>query len=116
MAAAAGLKRPLPEEYDDRQLNELPFPLHPDRSPPRRQAGVDYAAVHRELKTQRRLTLQLIWEKYRQNQPAGYGYSRFCELYQRWLRNYNVVMWQEHRPGEKMFVDWAGPDRAHLRS
>jgi transposase len=109
MAAAAGLKWPLPEEYDDRQLNELLFPSHPERSPPNRRASVDYAAVHRELKAHRHLTLQLIWEEYRQNQPDGYGYSRFCELYQRWLRNHNVVMWQEHRPGEKMFVDWAGP-------
>src|SRR4051812_20919954 len=109
MAAAAGLKWPLPEEYDDRQLNELLFPSHPERSPPKRRAGVDYAEIHRELKLHRHLTLQLIWEEYRQNQPDGYGYSRFCELYQRWLRNHNVVMWQEHRPGEKMFVDWAGP-------
>ena len=109
MAAAAGLKWPLPEEYDDRQLNELLFPSHANHSPPRRRAGVDFAGVHRELKTHRHLTLQLIWEEYRQNQPDGYGYSRFCELYQRWVRNHNVVMRQEHRPGEKMFVDWAGP-------
>ena len=55
------------------------------------------------------MTLQLLWEEYRETQPDGYGYSRFCELYQRWNRNQNVVMRQEHRPGEKMFVDWAGP-------
>src|SRR5437016_1079525 len=79
MAAAAGLKWPLPEEYDDRQLNDLLFPSQPDRSPPKRHAVVDYAEVHRELKTHRHLTLQLIWEEYRQNQPDGYGYSRFCE-------------------------------------
>ena len=28
-AAAAGIEWPLPEEYDDRQLNELLFPLRP---------------------------------------------------------------------------------------
>ena len=36
VAATAGLKWPLPEEYDDRQLNELLFPSRPDRSPPAR--------------------------------------------------------------------------------
>src|SRR5580693_4526966 len=98
-AEAAGLKWPLPEEYDDRQLNEILFPLRPERSEPNRRASVEFAEVHRELKTHRHLTLQLIWEEYRQTQPDGYGYSRFCELYQRWNRNHNVVMRQDHVPG-----------------
>ena len=38
----------------------------------------------------------------------GYSYSRFCELYQRWNRNQDVVLRQEHHAGEKTFVDWAG--------
>jgi transposase len=36
------------------------------------------------------------------------GYSRFCELYQRWRSKLDVVLRQEHKAGEKMFVDWAG--------
>lgn len=108
-AAAVGLQWPVPEEYDDRQLNELLFPSRPTGSPPNRRADVDFAEVHRELKTHRHLTLQLIWEEYRENHPDGYGYSRFCELYQQWSRNHNVVLRQEHPAGEKMFVDWAGP-------
>ena len=39
---------------------------------------------------------------------AGYGYSRFCELYQSWRRKLDVVLRQEHKAGEKAFVDWAG--------
>ena len=54
------------------------------------------------------MTLQLLWEEYRETQPDGYRYSRFCELYQRWHRKQDVVLRQEHRAGEKMFVDWAG--------
>ncbi len=38
----------------------------------------------------------------------GYRYSRFCELYQRWRRKQDVVLRQEHKAGEKLFVDWAG--------
>ena len=54
------------------------------------------------------MTLQLLWEEYRQANPAGYSYTRFCELYQRWRGKLDVVLRQEHKAGEKMFVDWAG--------
>ena len=54
------------------------------------------------------LTLQLLWEEYRAQQPGGYGYSRFCELYRRWQETRDVVLRKEHRAGEKLFVDWAG--------
>ena len=68
----------------------------------------DFAEVRRQLQAHKHLTLQLVWEEYRETQPDGYGYSRFCELYHRWSRNQDVVLRQEHRAGEKMFVDWAG--------
>jgi transposase len=68
----------------------------------------DFGEVRRQLQTHKHLTLQLVWEEYRESQPDGYGYSRFCELYDRWSRNQDVVLRQEHRAGEKMFVDWAG--------
>jgi len=112
-ATAAGLSWPLPEDYDDPRLNELLFPARPVRPPHQLRAGVDFAEIHRQLMDHKYVTLQILWEEYREAQPEaqpdGYGYSRFCELYQRWHRNRNVVMRQEHRPGEKMFVDWAGP-------
>ena len=38
----------------------------------------------------------------------GYQYSRFCELYHRWARQLDLVLRQEHRAGEKLFVDHAG--------
>jgi len=108
-ATAAGLSWPLPEDYDDLRLNELLFPSRPIRAHHQLRAGVDFAEIHRQLTGHKHVTLQLLWDEYRETQPDGYGYSRFCELYQRWNRNRNVVMRQEHRPGEKMFVDWAGP-------
>jgi transposase len=108
-AAAAGVSWPLPEDWDDRRLDELLFPSRPERTHPQRRPVVDFAEIHRQLQTHKHLTLQLLWEEYRESHPDGYGYSRFCELYQRWSRNQDVVLRQEHRAGEKMFVDWAGP-------
>jgi hypothetical protein len=32
------------------------------------------------LQANRFVTLQLLWEEYREKQSGGYGYSRFCEL------------------------------------
>lgn len=40
--------------------------------------------------------------------PAGYGYSRFCDLYREWAGKLPVWMRQEHKAGEKLFVDYAG--------
>ena len=78
--------------------------------PPCRSRGrpqPDFAAVHRQLR-RKHVTLQLLWAEYKQAHPQGYQYSQFCGLYKKWKRNVDVVMRQEHRAGEKMFVDYCG--------
>jgi len=107
-ASAAGLSWPLPEDCDDRRLNELLFPAEPTGGRPVVRAPLDCVAIHQQLQGSKYVTLQLLWEEYRQSQPEGYGYSRFCELYQRWWRKQDLVLRQDHRAGEKTFVDWAG--------
>ncbi len=54
------------------------------------------------------MTQQLLWQEYRQAEPTGYAYSRFCELYREWAAKLDPVLRQVHGPGEKLFVDWAG--------
>ena len=106
-AAAAGIGWPLPEDWDEKRIEET---LFGDRHPiERRQRALpDFPSLHEQFQQHRHLTLQLVWEEYRQVHPEGYGYSRFCELYGRWLRKQDVVLRQNHKPGEKGFVDWAG--------
>ena len=106
-AEAARIGWPLPADWDDRQLEEVLFPTRPERAT-RRQALPDFSALHQELQSHKHLTLQLVWEEYRQADPDGYGYSRFYDLYRQWLRRQEVVLRQSHRAGEKLFVDWAG--------
>jgi transposase len=109
-AEAAGVTWPLPEDWDEARVEAAVFPRreaavtkkHPARTPP------DFAVVHEQLQSSKYVTLQLLWEEYRQVQPDGYRYSRFCELYQRWHSKLDLVLRQEHKAGEKMFVDWAG--------
>ena len=43
----------------------------------------------------------------REAHPEGYGYSQYCELYLEWKARRSLLMLQEHRAGEKLFVDHA---------
>jgi transposase len=107
-AAAAGLSWPLSEDLDDNRLQKLLFRGPGARPNQSRRSLPDFHEVQRQLQTHKHVTLQLVWEEYRETQPDGYSYSQFCDLYRRWRRNQDVVMRQEHRAGEKLFVDWAG--------
>src|SRR4030095_1035134 len=69
----------------------------------------DFAAVHDELRRHKHVTLQLLWQEYKEANPDGYQYSRFCELYKRWVGKLDLILRQDYRVGEKMFVDHAGP-------
>jgi hypothetical protein len=67
----------------------------------------DWPHVHRELRGPH-VTLMLLWLEYKETFPDGYAYSQFCEHYRRWRLHLDVVMRQEHKAGEKLFVDFPG--------
>lgn len=53
------------------------------------------------------VTLALLWTEYRETHGASsYSYTQFCEHYKRWSRKLSVVMRQNHKAGEKAFVDY----------
>ena len=64
----------------------------------------------RKTKKGLRLRFELVWR----GKNTGKRILRdiatgwFCERYQHWRRHLDVVLRQEHKAGEKMFVDWAG--------
>jgi len=105
-ALKAGLSWPLPEGLDEGALEGLLYPPSVQDKPPGR-ALPDFEYIHRELR-RKGVTLQLLWEEYREACPEGYRYSRFCELYREWKGKLDVTLRQEHRAGEKVFVDYAG--------
>lgn len=104
-AKARGLSWPLPEGLDDAELEKLLY-VSEDREDYERPQP-DWPRIHTELR-RKHVTLALLWEEYKQEHPAGYEYSRFCELYRKWERPLRVWMRQEHPGGEKLFVDFAG--------
>lgn len=101
----AGLRWPLPEGMDEARLDALLFPVLETaatlRPPP------DMLYIRNELRRQH-VTLQLLWEEYRSHTPEGYGYSQYCQLYRDWLGKQAISLRQDHRAGEKLFVDFAG--------
>jgi transposase len=107
-ATAAGVKWPLPAEWDEQLLEQALFPRRTTPRVWRKHQEPDWSEIHREMQTNKDLTLQLVWQEHREDNPEGYGYSRFCELYGLWLSKLDLVLRQDHRAGEKMFVDYAG--------
>jgi len=103
----AGLKWSDVANWDDDCLWQAITPPRKTSAPQQHPAEPDYAALRHELQTNKYVTLQLLWEEYRNQHPEGYRYSRFCDLYRGWLRRQEMVLRQEHRAGERLFVDYA---------
>ena len=57
------------------------------------------------------MTLQLLWEEYAEANPGQrtYRYTQFCQKYKDWAKSIKRSMRQQHRAGEKLFADFAGP-------
>ena len=66
-----------------------------------------WAYIHAELQRPD-ATLEVLWREWREGMPTGIGYSSFTDGYRKWLGSRNIVMRQVHRPGERLFVDFAG--------
>jgi transposase len=102
----AALRWPLPEAMDDTRLEELLFPAAALTSGAERPLP-EWLYIHTELR-RKGVTLALLWQEYKAQHPLGYQYSQFCDRYRKWANIIDPVMRQEHRAGEKLFVDYAG--------
>ena len=104
-ARRAGLTWPLSDWLDDAMLE---LRLYPPQATTKEQRPLpNWAVIQRELKRPG-VTLELLWQEYREEHPSGYGYSRFCDLHRAWAKRVSPTMRQTHVAGERMFVDYAG--------
>lgn len=71
----------------------------------------DFDYVHKEL-LKPGTTIKLLWEEYadacRSINVPFYQYSYFCERYRNHVKKHNLTMHINHKPGDKMMVDWNG--------
>ena len=107
---AAGLVWPLSAALPDAKLEACLFPALPS-VPGQRRPLPDWSWVHQELR-RKGVTLMLLWQEYKATYPEGLQYSRFCDSYQAWRGQRDLVMRQTHRAGEKLFVDFCGQTAA----
>jgi len=106
-ARAAGLSWPEAAEFSDTELEDRLFPTeHVPSSVHRPPPDCEY--IYQELRRYRKvnLTLTQLWLEYKEQHPDGYQYTQFCEYYRRWLSKLDYCMRQEHRAGEKAFIDY----------
>lgn len=99
-----------PSELSDKQLMSALYPpvesktmhLEPD---------MDY--VFGEMK-KKNVTLLLLWEEYKAQNPTGLMYTQYCERYRRFKKNNKISMHKEHKAGEEVEVDWAGTSMSYV--
>lgn len=105
-AEANNLSWPLDESYTDEVLNNIIFKkniskeINPKKS-------LNYVEIQKEL-LKKGLTLKLLWTEYKEENPDGYQYTQYCEMYSRWKKSNRFSMRQNHIAGEKMFIDFSG--------
>ena len=107
LAEQAGLTWPLPEGLDDQALEKKLYPHPVGHSS--ELAPLDFPSIEKELR-QKGVTLALLHEEYQQAHGPlfGYKYSAFCDKYRQWKKTQCVVMRQNHKAGDKGFVDYSG--------
>jgi transposase len=110
--AASGFAWPLPPDLDDgprrRRVRDAAFRRVEGELVPTRPVP-DWAAIQRELKAHKGVTLQLLWTEYTPRHPDGYQYTQFCRHYHAWAARTEPAHRQVYVAGEKVFVDYAWP-------
>lgn len=108
-AERCGLRWPFPSDLTDAAIEArlFPKPIQPE-GPQRPLPDCQY--IYDQLRDHKKfnLTLMQLWIEYKERHPDGFQYSQFCEHYHRWRHKLDYVMRQNHRAGDKMFVDFCG--------
>lgn len=98
-----------PLQADDRVLYEKTILVRQDAPSAERlrilQSQFEY--FEREL-GRPGVTQKLLWKEYKKTQLDGFQLTQFCAHFGKWRNAKKVVMRQEHKCGDKMFVDFSG--------
>ncbi|HFU7707152.1 TPA: IS21-like element ISSso4 family transposase, partial [Escherichia coli] len=104
---ASSLSWPLPADISHDTLEKLIFP--PKDTFASELVMPDMLYFDTEMRKPG-VTRQLLWMEYKaQAGDKAMGYSHFCRCYREWKKTRRLSMRQEHRAGEKLFIDFCGP-------
>ena len=95
-------------ELSDKDLEEL-FKKPPDNlynEKLRTLYGL-FPEIDKELK-RKGVTKKLLWEEYKKKYPDGASSTSFLLHFSRWKARKTPIMRQNHKAGDKLFIDFAG--------
>ena len=105
-AESASLKWEEAAELNEGEIEKRLFPELSETTAARPHPDCEH--IYQELRRYRNinLTLTQLWLEYKEKHPDGYQYTQFCDYYRRWRGKLDYCMRQEHRGGEKAFIDY----------
>ena len=110
---------PLPDGMDAKALEQLLFPSADSST--KTPAVPNWSEIATELQAHHHLTLQLLWLEFREQNPNGLSYSRFCARYRDWnnsthnrVGHYNPGL--RHRPKKAFTRSRCADNRSETNS
>ncbi len=103
-AAAAGISGAEAQALDEEELRHR---LSKQSRASKKKAEFDHHYIAREL-TKKGVTKLLLWQEHLEQNPDSGSYRSFCQHHRDWRSANQLSMRQEHKAGEKLFVDYAG--------
>lgn len=107
-AAVAGLDWAGAAEITETEIQARLFPVN-GTAPAVARPPPDCEYIYNQLRSYKNVNLTLIqlWLEYKEKHADGYQYTQFCEHYRQWRGKLDYCMRQEHRAGEKLFIDYS---------
>nr|WP_320056479.1 IS21 family transposase [Desulfuromonas thiophila] len=106
-ANAAKLGWPLPDDMDDKSLEDRLFPKQPDGVQRKRKPEPDFSYIHEQLK-RKDATLEALHQEFLQNHPDGVSYPLMCARYRDYKKTLRRYLRKTYTAGEIVFVDYSG--------
>ena len=94
------------QEHDDKHILTL-LGKHGKGGVTGKVGTIDFSYIHAEL-GRKGVTRELLWKELTEKGAVDCSYNNFCRHYRLWSLQTQVTMRQEHRAGEKLFVDYSG--------
>ena len=99
------LSWPFPADLDE---NKLEGAIHSPKATFSNEKMPDWTKVNDEL-AKKHVTIQVLWDEYRESFPDGLGRSQFYEHFRRYRKaELPPSMRMCHKGGDKLFVDYSG--------
>jgi len=99
---------PTVRELSEKEIEDLLYSGPPPDAVPGKFSEPAWEKIDVELR-RKHVTLKQLWrEECNKYSDGYYSYQQFCRLYERWAGKRDLVMLQDHKAGESLFVDYAG--------